>query len=536
MEVMSLRNCMVPGIIMITKLNTWLTQVHLDTHTNLLKLASDAQGFVANYALSPAAAYTPHIYLSALPLSSPLSSVRLQYLPQFKGLIKVSGPLLNKMGKAALGTWPSACSILATFSPDGDCIILGDFMGAISVKNAYDGTTILQPFKVHADGISSLGVSSDGMQILSGSYDRTLSIWNARDGSLISGPFEGHTDAVTSIAFSPDAAFIVSGSMDSIVGIWNAHNAATPMRPLTGHKKGVKSVAFSPDGSRVVSGSIDRTVRLWDLSSGATIFTLHDHASDAIQFTPNGSYIVSGSNDCSIRIWNTSDGSLIRQSEMAHSDEISSIAVSPNGGRIVTASGDYSYAICVWDTHSGKLIAGPFEGHADWITSVGFSGDGVRVVSVSNDNTVRVWNAHGQIQPEKGWQETHGDVYISTSCSQTHVALHFGPAFEAPEFEFHVWNLQTITRVVISTGADIEHLWFSLDGARIYSLHTTGTICTWDTQTAELLDGPHRCSTLEKWNSATCSADGTRVVTCDGSKAELWHVKTNRRRKQVRHQ
>ncbi|KDN33833.1 hypothetical protein RSAG8_13073, partial [Rhizoctonia solani AG-8 WAC10335] len=297
------------------------------------------------------------------------------------------------------------------------------------------------------------------------------------------------------------------------------------MRSFKGHESRVTSVAFSPDGSRVVSGSFDCTVRLWDLSSGATIFTLHGHASTAIRFTPNGSYIVSVSKDCSTRIWNTSDGSLIRQSEMAHSNKISSIAVSPNGGRIVTASDCY---ICVWDTQSGKLIAGPFEGHTEWVTSVGFSGDGVRVVSASFDKTVRVWNAQGQIQPEKDSQETHGETFISTSRSQTHVALHFCLAFKAPKFEFHVWNLQTMTRVVISTGAVIEHLWFSLDGARIYSLHPPSTICTWDTQTAELLDGPHRFTALEKWDSLEYSVDGTRVVTCHGSKAELWHVKTNR--------
>ncbi|KDN34704.1 hypothetical protein RSAG8_12226, partial [Rhizoctonia solani AG-8 WAC10335] len=238
MEVMSLKNCMVTGILMITKLNTWLTQVHPDTRTNLLELASDAQGFVANYTSSPASAYTPHIYLSALPLSSPLSPVRSAYLPQFEGLIKVSGTTLNKSGKAALGTWASKSPIRsATFSPDGDRIVLGDDKGKISMQNAYDGKCIVHPFRAHKKVITSLAISSDGMRIVSGSHDKTLSIWNARDGSLVSGPFKGHTNRVTSVAFSHDAALIVSGSDDCTIGIWNAHDVATPMRSLTGHAK-----------------------------------------------------------------------------------------------------------------------------------------------------------------------------------------------------------------------------------------------------------------------------------------------------------
>ncbi|KDN38658.1 hypothetical protein RSAG8_09333, partial [Rhizoctonia solani AG-8 WAC10335] len=507
MEVMSLKNCMVTGILMITKLNTWLTQVHPDTRTNLLELASDAQGFVANYAPSPASAYTPHIYLSALPLSPPSSSVRSQYLPQFKGLIKVSGTILNKLGKAALGTWASTSSIRsATFSPSGDRIILGDDEGRISVQNAYDGKYIVHPFKAHKKVITSLGVSSDGMQIVSGSNDKTLSIWNARDGSLVSGPFKGHTNRVTSVAFSPDAAFIVSGSDDCTIGIWNAHNMATPMRSFTGHAKEVKSVAFSPDGP-------------------TTIFTLHGHTSavTSVQFTPNGSYIVSGSFDNLIRIWNTSDGSLVRQLRKAHSGGITSIAVSPDGSRIVSGSRDRT--ICVWNMHSGELIAGPLEGHTASVQSVGFSGDGVRIMSASGDKTVRVWNAQGQMpQPEKDAKRGHEYYEKSTSRSQTHVAFRD----QTERTKFHVWDLRTTTHVVVPTSAEIHRLQFSLDGTRIHSLHTPGTICTWDTQTAELLDGPHRFTTLEKWRSAACSVDGTRVVTCLETKAELWHVKSNR--------
>ncbi|EUC55584.1 vegetative incompatibility protein HET-E-1, putative [Rhizoctonia solani AG-3 Rhs1AP] len=529
MEVMSIKKSVVTGIISLTKLNAWLSKMHRDTHTNILELASDAQGFVAGYALSPASAYAPHIYLSALPLSPPSSSVRFQYLPWFKGLIKVSGTIFARMEKASLGVWASTSSIRsATFLPNDGRIVLGDDEGRIFMQNAYDGKYIVQPFKAHKKVVTSLAVSSDDTQIVSGSNDRNLFIWNARDGSYISGPFKGHNNRVTSVAFSPDAAMIASGSDDRSVRIWNPHDVAMPARIFKGHKKEVKSVAFSPDGSRVISGSADHTIRLWDLSSGATIITLQGHTSavSSVQFSPDGAHIISGSNDCSIRIWNTSDGSLFCQPPTKHSKRITSIAISPDGDRFV--SGSLDCTIRIWDTHSGGLIAGPFEGHTGSVRSVGFSGDGVRIMSASDDATVRVWNAKDQgAQRDRDPRTIYGRSEISASCSQTHVAI--CDQAEPKPTKIHVWALRTIAHVVIPTNAEIRHLQFSLDGTRIYSLHASNAIYTWNAQTAELLDGPYCFTTLEKWDSVVCSADGTRVVTCCGNEAELWHVKPNHR-------
>ncbi|KDN40945.1 hypothetical protein RSAG8_07813, partial [Rhizoctonia solani AG-8 WAC10335] len=495
MEVMSLKECIAIGVIGLTKLSTWLTQVHVDTRRDLLTLASDARGFVARYAPSPIASYTPHIYLSALPLSPPSSSMRSLYLPRFKGLIKVSGAILDGLETASLGTWASTSSIRsAAFSPDGDYIILGDEKGRISVQNTYDGKYIVRPFRAHQTVVTSLGVSRDGMQIVSGSNDMTLSIWNAHDGSLVSGPFTGHTGRVTSVAFSPDAALIISGSDDCTVGIWNAQNVAAPMRSLTGHKKGVNSVAFSPDGSHVISGSADHTVHLWDLSNGVIFLTLRGHRASvtSVQFSPDGAHIISGSYDFTVRIWNTSNGSLSREPLKDYSKRISSIAISPDGDRIL--SGSLDRTVRVWDRRSGKVIAGLFKGQTGSVRSVGFSGDGMRIMSASDDKTVRVWNAQGQMpQPARASEDrgfsVHGFTY---SPNQTHVA--FRKQY-VDDTTFLVWDLRTFQLRFFSvpTHGNIHRLRFSLDGTRIHSIHTDSAICTWDTQTGELLNGPDRC-------------------------------------------
>ncbi|CUA76344.1 Vegetative incompatibility protein HET-E-1 [Podospora anserina] [Rhizoctonia solani] len=525
MEVMSLKSCMVSGIVMLTKLNIWLAPVPSKLHKNLLELASDAQGFVATYGLSPASTYIAHIYLSALPLSPPTSSVRLQYLPHFRGLIKVSGTIFNRMEKASLGAWATDSSYCVTFLPNGDRIALGDKKGTISIQDAYEGKCIIQPFKAHRSIVASLAVSRDGTQIVSGSHDKTLSVWSTHNGSLVSGPFKGHTHQVTSVAFSPDSQLIVSGSNDRTVRIWSPPNVAS-LQSFTGHEKGVTSVAFSPDGLLIASGSLDHTVRLWDVSSGVAVFILSGHTGpvNSVQFAPADPYVISGSSDRTIRVWSTSDGSLFCQSRKAHTKVITSIAVSPDGSRIASGSADCT--IRVWDTQSCKPINDPFEGHTGTIRSVGFSGESGHIVSVSEE-IVRVWNAQGQVS-QTGMAFKKGkpqDLKISASRSQTHVA--FWDRIKATKV--HVWDLRTMSQIVIPTKEleEIHHLQLSFDGARIHSLHVSGTICTWDTQTAKLVDGPHRFTSLEKQDLARCSPDGTRVVTCHAGKAELWHVKSN---------
>ncbi|CAE7089248.1 unnamed protein product, partial [Rhizoctonia solani] len=524
MEVMSLKNCMVNGTMIMIKLNTWLSQALIHQHPgksiNILELASDAQAFVAMYASSPASAFTPHIYISALPLSPPSSPVRLGYLAHFKGLIKVSGSILEEIGRFTFGSWASTTSIRsATFSPGGDLVVLGDERGRISVQNTYDGNYVVQPFKAHKKLVASLAVSSDGMQIVSGSHDMTLSVWNIHDGSLISGPYKGHTNRVTSVAFSLDAVYIASGSDDCTVGIWTPRNPTVSMRSFTGHEQGVNSVSFSPNGSHLISGSTDHTIRVWDLLSGTVVFTLEGYSTSvtSVQFSLDGDYAISGYHGSTVRIWSTHDGSLSRELK-GHDRGITSTIMSPNGRHVV--SGSLDFTIRVWDMHTGELVAGPFKGHTGLVRSVGISNDGTRVMSASNDKTVRVWNVQGQA-PQSSTRK-YVTIFEAAAPNQTRIAI-----YEPKQPNIHVWDLRTMKCVTILTSAYPRAIRFSSDSTRIHSVHNPGTLCTWDAQTAELLDGPHHWSPPEKWREVACSADGTRLLFYGTNKTTLWHAQSN---------
>ena len=74
-----------------------------------------------------------------------------------------------------------------------------------------------------------------------------------------------------------------------------------------------------------------------------------------------------------------------------HDDWIRSVAVSPDGSKIISGSDDKT--IRVWDATTGVEMMPPLRGHDDWILSVAFSPNGSKIISTSYDGIRRVWDA-----------------------------------------------------------------------------------------------------------------------------------------------
>jgi dynein assembly factor with WDR repeat domains 1 len=78
---------------------------------------------------------------------------------------------------------------------------------------------------------------------------------------------------------------------------------------------------------------------------------------------------------------------------IGHEGEISKVAFSPAGSRVLTASSDKTAML--WDAETGDCLQ-RLDGHGDEIFSCAFNYEGETIITGSKDNTVRIWTLGGE--------------------------------------------------------------------------------------------------------------------------------------------
>ena len=95
-------------------------------------------------------------------------------------------------------------------------------------------------------------------------------------------------------------------------------------------------------------------------------------------------------NTLSVEAGTSEQWPVIRQTFTGHSDDVTSVAFSPDSTRIV--SGSYDGTVRIWDAVSGTPINEPLRGHFGECMSVAFSPNGTHVVSGAG-REIRIWDA-----------------------------------------------------------------------------------------------------------------------------------------------
>ena len=182
----------------------------------------------------------------------------------------------------------------------------------------------------------------------------------------------------------------LSTSLCIVAALLAMHSAPAPAQ-LTGHGGPVRAIAISSDGNNVLSGSFDTAAIRWSLKteSAEQVLRFHSDAVNAVAFLKDGRMVTAGA-DAKVAIW-TPGRQQPDQVFEGHGAPIASLAVSPDGARVASASWDHT--VRIWSLGDGAQQV--LEGHAQNVNGVAFTSDGRSLVSVGYDRELRIWPLAG---------------------------------------------------------------------------------------------------------------------------------------------
>lgn len=253
------------------------------------------------------------------------------------------------------------------------------------------------------------------------------------------------------------------------------------------------------------------------LSNARMTMRGHEGAVNSVAVSPDGKRLATASNDHTARIWDVATGqSLVTL--RGHTDRVNGVAFSPDGRFVATASDDRT--IRLWDAKTWQSLT-TLNGYKAAVISVGFSPDGKLIATGSEGGSVRIWEAvAGRPSPLRDFPGHEIGVHSVAFSPDGKFLLTAGPE------TVKLWDVATgdLLRKLPDTPTHFS-VAFSPDGKMFVTAESDGNLHVWDSKTMEMLArwSGHKDSIF----MVAFSPDSQYIITASGDDtARIWDART----------
>jgi len=407
-------------------------------------------------------------------------------------------------------------SLSATWSPDGQFIIMGDVLGTIRFVDASSGQLIDFQLSRHTDHIREMVYHPSSEYFASVSHDGSIILWDAGNGQPITdNPIVVHDNHVNGVAFSSDGTQMLTAGDDGRVVLFDMTQPDLLATHVLSHDNEVYQVLYADD--RVLSVGLDGNVYQTDTTTNETIvlFTPDIGRFTAADLSDDGTLLALVTDTGIVQVRDMVSGEPIGESFIAHDASIFGVAFRPDGTQLATAADDS--LIRLWDItdlragNTSDMIE--LRGHDDGILDVTWHPTEPILASASRDGSVMLWNI-----------ETREPVAILNGHTDDVETVVFNPVGDllvsgGRDNQILLWDVPTVLSgddtqpEMLGSHTDwVLSLAFRPDGEMLVSGGRDRAIMLWDMPTLQSIGGALRHHDSWVWSVAV-SPDGQSVAS-----------------------
>ena len=263
----------------------------------------------------------------------------------------------------------------------------------------YHKTEVLQIIEGHSEKVFSLALVKSGadLKIVSGSSDKTVRVWNIKTGAQEC-IIKGFPGTISDIIVTPDHKKLVMGCYGkSLYALdftkinnkeYELSYMKNEIRTFEGVDFKINDTLITPDEKTVYAAG-DLTIGMWNFQTGKKERTIEGFSAEITReiISPNKKLVIFATTDNYVTVWSFKKGFLLK--DLYHTKEITSLIMTSDGQRIITASKDKTIAI--FDLKAKKVIS-RLKGHSAPVNALGVTANEEILLSASDDNTIRLWD------------------------------------------------------------------------------------------------------------------------------------------------